>query len=165
MSEQIQAISQGNYILHNIDAKKLYVQEPLFTANSGDAVYVGWRPDETVLWSGTVVSANDTINLNESFENFERIRYEISEDNQYITDHIFECYAAGASAYPKYMYPYCIKSNNNGMFVSVNFTIRYDNNVSGTIVASKIRNDSWTASNNTSVRIVKIVGINRKENA
>lgn len=35
MSE-IQSISQSNYILHNIDAKKLYVQEPLFTANSGD---------------------------------------------------------------------------------------------------------------------------------
>ena len=45
MSEPIQSISQGNYILHNIDAKKLYVQEPLFTANSGDALYVGWRPD------------------------------------------------------------------------------------------------------------------------
>ena len=53
MSEPIQSIAQNNYILHNIDAKKLYVQEPLFTANSGDAVYVGWRPDETVLWSGS----------------------------------------------------------------------------------------------------------------
>ena len=60
MSE-INAIATNNYILHNIDAKKLYVQEPLFTANSGDAVYVGWRPDETVLWetptAGTTASA------------------------------------------------------------------------------------------------------------
>ena len=75
MSEPIQSISQGNYILHNIDAKKLYVQEPLFTANSGDAVYVGWRPDETVLWSGSsALSANPTITLLESYYNFEYVR-------------------------------------------------------------------------------------------
>ena len=78
MSEPIQSIAQNNYILHNIDAKKLYVQEPLFTANSGDAVYVGWRPDETVLWSGSSAlsamngSANG-VNLSESPFNFERV--------------------------------------------------------------------------------------------
>jgi hypothetical protein len=71
MSEQIESISQGNYILHNIDAKKLYVQEPLFTANSGDAVYVGWRPDETVLYSGY---STTTLTLSENPKNFERIK-------------------------------------------------------------------------------------------
>lgn len=70
MSE-INAIATNNYILHNIDAKKLYVQEPLFTANSGDAVYVGWRPDETVLWSGTANAGEFT--LNETYKNFEKI--------------------------------------------------------------------------------------------
>ena len=70
MSDEIQAISQGNYILHNIDAKKLYVQEPLFTANSGDAVYVGWRPDETVLWEGSATNAVTTEDPN----NFEQLR-------------------------------------------------------------------------------------------
>lgn len=76
MSENIQAISQGNYILHNIDAKKLYVQEPLFTANSGDAVYVGWRPDETVLWEDNTDPAagiNGTKSINETVSNFENI--------------------------------------------------------------------------------------------
>jgi hypothetical protein len=72
MSEPIQSIAQNNYILHNIDAKKLYVQEPLFTANSGDAVYVGWRPDETVLYSGTV--GTSAVTLSESFKNFESIK-------------------------------------------------------------------------------------------
>lgn len=71
MSEPIQSISNGNYILHNIDAKKLYVQEPLFTANSGDAVYVGWRPDETVLYSGT---AGTSLTLSENPKHFERIK-------------------------------------------------------------------------------------------
>ena len=70
MSEPIQSISNGNYILHNIDAKKLYVQEPLFTANSGDAVYVGWRPDETVLWSGDATSGTFT----EDISGFDRLK-------------------------------------------------------------------------------------------
>ena len=67
----IQSISQGNYILHNIDAKKLYVQEPLFTANSGDAVYVGWRPDETVLYDN--YGNNTDLQLSESPLNFNQI--------------------------------------------------------------------------------------------
>ena len=77
MSDEIQAISQGNYILHNIDAKKLYVQEPLFTANSGDAVYVGWRPDETVLWSGAMASA---ANLSEPMTAFDYVKVYYADD-------------------------------------------------------------------------------------
>jgi hypothetical protein len=75
MSE-IQSISQNNYILHNIDAKKLYVQEPLFTANSGDAVYVGWRPDETVLYkfTGSNILSTSAYNLSEAYTNFEQMR-------------------------------------------------------------------------------------------
>ena len=74
MSDSIQSISQGNYILHNIDAKKLYVQEPLFTANSGDAVYVGWRPDETVLYSGAYNGTTTSYALNDNITNFEKIK-------------------------------------------------------------------------------------------
>ena len=74
MSDPIQSISQSNYILHNIDAKKLYVQEPLFTANSGDAVYVGWRPDETVLWSYSGTTAVTSGTLSEAASNFDMLR-------------------------------------------------------------------------------------------
>lgn len=77
MSEPIQSIAQNNYILHNIDAKKLYVQEPLFTANSGDAVYVGWRPDETVLWSGELIltaGQTSSFSVNENISAFNSIR-------------------------------------------------------------------------------------------
>ena len=74
MSEPIQSIAQNNYILHNIDAKKLYVQEPLFTANSGDAVYVGWRPDETVIFSGNRnITATGQLNTTEAPSAFEKI--------------------------------------------------------------------------------------------
>lgn len=77
MSEPIQSIAQNNYILHNIDAKKLYVQEPLFTANSGDAVYVGWRPDETVLWenNGSVSALSAIMNLNDDVTNYDKLQF------------------------------------------------------------------------------------------
>jgi len=76
MSE-INAIATNNYILHNIDAKKLYVQEPLFTANSGDAVYVGWRPDETVLWEndGSVSALSAIMNLNDDVTNYDKLQF------------------------------------------------------------------------------------------
>ncbi len=81
MSE-IQSIATNNYILHNIDAKKLYVQEPIFTANSGDAVYVGWRPDETVLWSGTA-NVGTVMELSEPLLNFQTVRLENAYGQEY----------------------------------------------------------------------------------
>jgi hypothetical protein len=82
MSE-INAIATNNFILHNIDAKKLYVQEPLFTANSGDAVYVGWRPDETVLWTntGSKWTSCTGFTLSEPISGFERIIYKAAMFN------------------------------------------------------------------------------------
>ena len=102
MSENIQAISQGNYILHNIDAKKLYVQEPLFTANSGDAVYVGWRPDETVLWEGTatVSTAQNVLNLSESLNNFQGFKiYDKSIDRPNVGTKITEFNSVSSEIY------------------------------------------------------------------
>ena len=102
MSEQ--TIWNGTFLLGNTSACTIEAGEGIKIDTTQPGT-IKISNDETVLWSGSVISANDTINLNESFENFERIRYEISEDNQYITDHMFECYAVGASSYPKYMYP------------------------------------------------------------
>lgn len=76
MSDEIQAISQGNYILHNIDAQKLYAQAPLTTGVSGTSAYIGIEPsaryNETVLWSGNLTTA--PITLSESMYNFDRIK-------------------------------------------------------------------------------------------
>lgn len=153
MSEPIQSIAQNNYILHNIDAKKLYVQEPLFTANSGDAVYVGWRPDETVLWSGTLASGA-TATLSENISAFDKIA--------------FVGYSHNGSNYVANG-----ESNVNGNSISLvgltylpgevdfvecrisNTTLTCD----GTIVLSP------TQGNKLNGYITKVVGINRKENA
>ena len=159
MSE-IQSISQSNYILHNIDAKKLYVQEPLFTANSGDAVYVGWRPDETVLWSG---SNNSTFTLNSPASAYEYI------DVQY---HI------------NYQDKICCKrfagdSLRIGLFDAENgdrgIWIRCNEYLSNNYLTYNITQPGpWTCGITTNgvevqsanqMTVTKIIGINRKENA
>ena len=165
MSEQIQAISQGNYILHNIDAKKLYVQEPLFTANSGDAVYVGWRPDETVLWSGSIYDDGTSANLSESYKNFDRLgityniqestgvsgyvevptdgtMFNISHDFLSFTDNTFAKFYTNLTA-------------NSNTTLSVNRHIHY-----------WVANTSTTISRGSNGLVIrKITGVNRKENA
>lgn len=154
MSE-IQSISQSNYILHNIDAKKLYVQEPLFTANSGDAVYVGWRPDETVLWSGTLASGA-TATLTESITAFEKIG--------------FEGYCHNGVGYSVYAEAPVISTA-----VRIAATTFWPGSPEFDIVKCECTNTtakSWGTSilyngstTNVSGTITKIYGINRKENA
>lgn len=165
MSDEIQAISQGNYILHNIDAKKLYVQEPLFTANSGDAVYVGWRPDETVLWSQESQGSATSGVFSEPASAFETIVFEIDKNEQGakrievspIATPLTFCYGNGVgNAYITWMY--------------LTFAADYKSfNVQKTktmAVAFDTTATAWTASVNTKKNVIdKVIGINRKENA
>lgn len=172
MSEPIQSISQGNYILHNIDAKKLYVQEPLFTANSGDAVYVGWRPDETVLWSGTsagtILSAETT--LAESMRNFDSIRFYFGSDynqgqvyeqscplgsNNYFN---FACAGGGANCWMQYA-----KFSANADFSKIKMEYCKAINYGGFGSTGNVTLTATTA--NDLCKVTKIVGIGRKENA
>ena len=161
----IQSISQNNYILHNIDAKKLYVQEPLFTANSGDAVYVGWRPDETVLWSGTPATS---VNLSESFSNFETIKITAYAQEQHSgMAQTFE-FPGTNSAFDLHIYDY----NTSGSSV-INYLTKYK--VNGTNFSASIINHWWQSVNavtggtwagrgSSPIVPMKIVGCNRKEN-
>ena len=177
MSEPIQSISQGNYILHNIDAKKLYVQEPLFTANSGDAVYVGWRPDETVLYSAT---ANPTMviknqvssyNLSEPITNFDRIRlnfvhsygfgtYQFCNSVDVIVDPFHNGQDGTADVWK-------LGGTAGGLYDANNFTLagttltvsgdgRYKISANGTVFADLTARGAALQS---------VIGINRKENA
>ena len=160
MSEPIESISQGNYILHNIDAKKLYVQEPLFTANSGDAVYVGWRPDETVLWSGV----SHTGNLSESVENFDTVKI------NYITDDGIQGMSEFVPAYGKNitldsMY---VASNSAVWIKTTNYTFSANTSFASYPFQTYVSNNKITAtwySNtaNSTFRLTRVIGINRKE--
>ena len=55
-----------------VKSTDLFVQEPLYTGVSGNSAYIGWRPDETVLWSGADTSATQT--LSENITAFEEIK-------------------------------------------------------------------------------------------
>lgn len=172
MSEPIQSISQGNYILHNIDAKKLYVQEPLFTANSGDAVYVGWRPDETVLWSGTLTVGN-TAQMSEPVSAFERYKFyllgyerKLKVINEFWTD------GSSAGNEPYKVNPIIFQAGAG--FFTINagdckWNTTWDNlqYVAGYNKWMPFNNSTWNQinTNTDSPTITKIVGINRKENA
>lgn len=165
MSEQIESISQGNYILHNIDAKKLYVQEPLFTANSGDAVYVGWRPDETVLWEGSAYDANASANLSESYKNFNRIGFTYNIQEAGAISGYVELPTAGS------MFNL---SHNWLSFTDNTFGTFYTNlTANSNTTLSVNQHTHWYVANNATtinrgnngLVIRKIVGINRKENA
>jgi len=166
MSE-INAIATNNFILHNIDAKKLYVQEPLFTANSGDAVYVGWRPDETVLWSGTFsgsVTSTNYISLSEAPSAFERVI--ITNGGGYKS-----CYEyAGTSNTWSYMQTFAADGNTTV------YANRYDVDQANKKVICLASNsfgvnsngiNNWAKRNSMNVgetQLTKVVGINRKEN-
>jgi hypothetical protein len=175
MSE-INAIATNNFILHNIDAKKLYVQEPLFTANSGDAVYVGWRPDETVLYSSAPHvygggSSGESFQLSENISAFERIGFYMNKNTNIGNNQNFT--------------EYYVEYRDNHDVTSCNFQYGPvpENNVSGNwfILRASIQNTTCNVSaaynSYTAVQqpywgnrwfpgsLYKVVGINRKENA
>ena len=159
MSE-IQSIATNNYILHNIDAKKLYVQEPLFTANSGDAVYVGWRPDETVLYSGAYDNSVTSVSLSEPTTNFNTIK--VYWQHQTVEKPVFEYdgnseqwYAIGGRFATPGNVPCVFQSFWSGNYNQ--FYMKFCNYQFGSLTAQP-------QSANELVPI-KVVGINRKENA
>ena len=170
MSEPIQSISQGNYILHNIDAKKLYVQEPLFTANSGDAVYVGWRPDETVLWSAN--SVQSAANLSEPMTAFDYVKVYYADDFTDTTR-----YHTVAQLDPNFgAHEWQPVGGLGEANAWIGITYISANNDYTTLCVPKVKLLKFGAWNSTDTAInattganvnvlYKVVGVNRKENA
>ena len=155
MSEPIQSIAQNNYILHNIDAKKLYVQEPLFTANSGDAVYVGWRPDETVLYSGSV-KWDGTVPLSEPISSFNEIKVYMETQNDAAE---YSLYYPGTTKTINAIIPK--GDGNNDYLYNTRWTV-------GSTALSYYKTFIQSIGPNTQykeVGIFEVIGINRKENA
>ena len=72
MSENIQSISQGTFTIGQTSAQN-FIAGPGIKIDEPSAGTVRIGNDETVLWSGTC-KANSSVNLSESYKNFERIR-------------------------------------------------------------------------------------------
>lgn len=56
-------------------ANDLYVKYPLYFGSSGTSSFIGYKPDETVLYSGVMPNLNETLELSEPFSAFEKIYF------------------------------------------------------------------------------------------
>ena len=171
MSE-INAIATNNYILHNIDAKKLYVQEPLFTANSGDAVYVGWRPDETVLYSGNLSQGNkESIPLSEPITNFEKFKvygaWNYNTDTRMYAQVEIDTVNSGLHFDLSTFGPVLTDAqatDGNCYFTVANYKFNTSTAID-VINAVRFHTNLGVFSNSDTIKIYKVIGVNRKENA
>lgn len=164
MSE-IQTISQGNYLLSNLNAQKLYAQSPLTTGVSGTSAYIGIEPsaryNETVLFENGTTTSATALTLSEDYTNFERLRIqyeiwpegyyrlaleEVSTDTPYFTvSHDF------------------MNSNYQNNFYHFCYTLSAENSSIKLNKAYFQQLGTSTVNAVTSMKIQKIVGINRKE--
>lgn len=80
MSENIQSISQGTFTLGSTSAIN-FEAGPGITISEPTAGTVRVANDETVLWSGTRFTTGYR-DLNESFLNFEQVRFKICTEDQ-----------------------------------------------------------------------------------
>ena len=80
MGENIQSISQGTYTIGQTSATN-FVAGPGIKIDEPSAGTVRIGNDETVLWSGTRFTTGYR-DLNESFLNFEQVRFKICTEDQ-----------------------------------------------------------------------------------
>lgn len=156
MSEPIQSISQGNYILQ--------------TTISTSAGVVGdgspnnpLRADETVLYSGAFIAqSTNTATITEPITNFETIKIYAARDTNTRAPKASEFQVMSSTASP-----YCIENtfyNSSGAFYNDRAQLNFnDTTVSCSVNVRILFNASgYTLYNNTPLTISKIVGINRK---
>ena len=165
---------QDRFILSNMTSEKLYAKSPLTTGVSGTSAYIGLEPsatyNETVLYSGNLSQGNkESIPLSEPITNFEK----------------FKVYGAWNYNTDARMY-------SQVEIDTVNSGLRFDLNTFGPVYTTAQSTSSecyWTVgcykfnsptaidvvnairfhtnqgafSNSDTIKIYKVVGINRKE--
>lgn len=182
MSEPIQTISQGNYLLSNLTSQKLYAQSPLTTGVSGTSAYIGIEPNsqynETVLFSGSDAWGYGDIILSESLKNFKRIKVlatrAYSGDNntdkysgpwcEFECDGISNTTAAWGAVTPAiYEGPYWKYSTFTANSTFNHLTWYQGGYIKITNPTDYAEGSNWI--DGKSVGIKAVIGINRKENA
>lgn len=167
----IQTISQGNYILSNMAAQKLYAQSPLTTGVSGTSAYIGIEPsalnNETVLWSGTATTSFNLIEAPSAFNQL-RIKFdEMGNGNRY---GYMWCNDTTISPLGAVGLNFLTNDSSDGIHINASkFT------VDGTNLTMNYCSKKWlTLGDSTqtwgststlgTTKVFEIVGINRKEN-
>lgn len=152
MSEPIQSISQGNYILQGTVATSAGIVGDGSTQNP-------LRADETVLWSGELTASTNTITVSENFSAFEKIDiYWKSYERRYIT----ESFAETNTALPIVVGNVFVNTDGNyeksmtRWNTSNGTTYSWAATIHGSFTGTQ--SNSW----NSNVVPLKIIGINRK---
>lgn len=166
MSEPIQAISQGNYILQGTVATSAGIIGDGSTQNP-------LRADETVLWSGLnyINSAGfASITLSEATTNFNTVKIAFARGGNFAGDEVFEfvpddskTYLASLDCYDNnFTSMYCYFNSftlSGSTFAELNGKCGYYQVINGTSPGASV-NKTWCW-----LHPYKIVGINRINNA
>lgn len=163
MSDSIQSISQGNYILQGTVATSAGIVGDGSTQNP-------LRADETVLWSGTTGDANHTtaFKLSEPLSGFKRIRFEGYQYGQ--ATPVYEITTPNNSTYVGVCFNYFCFNNDSNPYQIRCGSFSSTNGLDYTIFKEKFlfwSNTGLSAAGGTTTQgpnINKIVGINRIAN-
>lgn len=161
MSEPIQSISQGNYILQGTVATSAGIIGDGSTQNP-------LRADETVLWSGSFNGAVGTahyITMSEPLTNFDKIQLEMGGSY-----HSLWTYKSVGTHY-QVTSPFVAADGGTTLY-AVMFTRLDDNKIyrygCGILNNAALTNNKWTnnsAGTQGECTLVKVIGINRINNA
>ena len=158
MSEPIQSISQGNYILQGTVATSAGIVGDGSTQNP-------LRADETVLWSGSI-GTNSTAILSEPYTNFERIRIAGTCSNGAVSNEAYSHDLSAASIHELSLSKPTMLSTSeaDGTYNIIAFMPCLFN---GSTVETKngrflgYWGAKWQYQTNTAFALTKVVGINR----
>jgi len=165
MSEPIRSISEGTFVLGDTNGLTFEAGPGISVSQPSEGT-VRIANDETVLWSGACLSQGGAaVTLAEPASNFEKIEiYAVPNPQPGAFDFPQVFTYPGDNTNGAYMCPFMINTDLKGKFAVGIWTIT--NGTSFNLVAAG-QTDSYPSVNwNDSYGgVVKIVGINRKENA
>lgn len=168
MSEPIQSIATGTYMIGETSATNFEAGTGIsITQPSAGTVRIS--SDETLLWEGTLGATGTDIIMSESVKNFERLKVFIqcktnSTGRCKMIREIEPTFSTGSPISLNYFEAYDRASTTTTMnMIYLQFT---DETTGSLLGGSKWVNNAFTNSITTyDFNIVKIVGVNRKENA
>ena len=164
MSEPIQSISQGNYVLQGTVATSAGIVGDGTTQNP-------LRSDETVLWSGTAFNPehsnkpmNGTAYLSESIFNFDQIRFDFTAVNYTFNESVLltNPIPTGQVCY----FNVKKEQNNNNLYIGTRYGFTNDTTLTGFCSYGATQNISAMTGGYWGYGgVVRIIGINRIANS
>lgn len=160
MSEPIQSISNGTYMIGETTNLNFEAGPGISITQPSEGT-VRIASDETVLWENS--SGATTVTLSESYYNFERVRF-----TYLFVSNLLECTIPTQSTISSLWLGNTIYRTGDGNPLEIiGFPVAITN--SGLTATTSNGRVQWYPANNgdtiSAIKLVKVVGINRKENA